>query len=320
VKAKRRSIKTAICVDPMGSSFGDITPEMEIERHVEHFSEVFRPAKLNWYRIDSVSTRTIKPGTDLILFDFGGMLPGNSLMEDNSRRLIEWARDNPNSLCVVISDFTWRNAVKCEMDDMELSLPNVINDDYKLDDPIPAWFRNAVGVPFVRDTPKKATLASPLAGLTPLGGTLPNIKFFQPKPKFIKWMCESFGRKQVYDCGAGVGHVARALSDAGMRVTAIDANYRDVEEFEVEIADATRYSYPPFSVVLLARPCHGFFVEGVIEQALGRGASAIVYVGKSKNVRDDLADNYRHFKKELDLVGADREGAWVLRHGPPLSH
>jgi len=309
---KPRAIKTAICVDPMGSDFGDTTPEMEIERHVEHFSEIFRPAKLDWYRVHSMGS-AIKPGTNLILFDFGGMLPGNSLMEDNSRRLIEWARDNPNSLCIVISDFTWRHAVKSEMDDMELNLPNVINDDYKLDDPIPAWFRNAIGVPFTSDTPKVAKLVSPLAGLTPLGGTLPSVKFFQPRPKFTKWMLEYFGRKQIYDCGCGVGHVARALSNAGMKVSAIDANYRDAEEFEVEIADATRYAYPSGSVVLLARPCHGFFAEGVIEQALIRGVSAIVYVGKGKNVRNDLADNYGNFKKELTEAGADREGVWVMK-------
>lgn len=310
MRKRAPAIKTAICVDPMGSSFGETTPEMEIERHVEHFSDVFAPAKLDWYRINSVSSREIKPGTQLILFDFGGMLPGNSLMEDNSRRLIEWARDNPSSLCIVVSDFTWRHAVKGEMDDMELSLHNIINDDYKLDDPIPAWFRMGIGVPFSGpETPKAVSLA----GLTPLGGTLPYVKFFEPKPKFAKWMTKTFGRKQIYDCGCGVGHVAKCLRDAGMKVTAIDANYRDASAVEVEIADATTYAYPSGSVVMLARPCHGFFSEGVIEQALIRGVAAIVYVGKAKNVRDDLGDNYRNFKKEMDFAGKEREGVWILR-------
>lgn len=306
---KRPTIKTAICVDPMGSGFGDHTPEMEIQEHAKHFSEVFKPAKLDWYRIDYISHDAIKPGTQLVLFDFGGMLPGNSLMEDNSRRLITWARDNPNSLCIVVSDFTWRTAVKFEMDDMELNLPNVINDDYHLDDPIPAWFRTTVGIPFQAFS----KIASSTAGLMQLGGTLPNIKFFEPKPKFSKWMVEAFGKKQIYDVGCGVAHVARILSDAGMDVTAIDANYRDAEELEVEIADATTYNYARNSVVLLARPCHGFFTENVIEQALIKGVSAIIYAGKTKNARSDLGEHYKNFKKELSFAGKERENVWVLR-------
>jgi hypothetical protein len=200
------------------------------------------------------------------------------------------------------------------MNDMGLNLKNIINDDYKLDDPIPAWFRSVVGIPHgVPEPPKAMALAHPLAGLTKLGSALPSLKFFEPKPNFVKWMKDSFGRKNIFDCGCGTGHVAKMLSAAGMKVTAIDSNHRDTEEFDVEIADATVYAYPSGSVVMLARPCHGFFTEAVVEQAAIRGVSAVVYIGKTKSVKDDLRENYRDFKKELTMAGKEHENVWVWR-------
>jgi len=308
---KQKTIKTAICVDIMGSGFGARTSEMEIADHIEYYSGVFEGATLDWYRVTSIGTKTLQPGTELVLFDYGGMLPGNSLMEDNSSELIKWAQDNPNSLCLVVSDFTWRNAVRVEMDEMGLQLPNVINDDFKLEDPIPSWFRASVGVPYTG--PEIQPRINPLAGMFKLGGTLPNIRFFEPRTKFIRWMVEQFGTKHVYDCGAGVGHVARELTNAGMRITALDINYREAEEFCVDIADATDYSFPSGSVVMLCRPCHGVFPHATIDQAILRGVSAIVYVGKTKNLKGDTGEWAAEFKKELTGAGADRENVWVMR-------
>ncbi len=44
---------------------------------------------------------------DVLLFDWGGMSIGNSLLEHFSRDIIKLAEDNPNRLFVVISDMTW---------------------------------------------------------------------------------------------------------------------------------------------------------------------------------------------------------------------
>ena len=161
-------LKTAIIVDPMGHGFGEVGPEEEIEEHKKDFAELLYPAVLDPYTPYGMSESQIKQGTDLIIFDYGGMMPGNSLMADNSRRLIQFAQDHSSVLCVVVSTFTWKNAIKEEMRDLELGdLHNVVcrywpgkcyweegafgdSDKEPNDwDPIPSWFRDMHKLPFV---------------------------------------------------------------------------------------------------------------------------------------------------------------------------
>lgn len=161
-------LKTAIIVDPMGHGFGEVGPEEEIEEHKTDFAELLYPAQIKAYTPACMSERDIETGTDLIVFDYGGMMPGNTLMEDNSRRLIQFAQDHSSTLCVIVSTFTWKNAIKLEMRDLELdSLHNVVcrywagkcyweegvfgEDDKEPDnyDCIPAWFREMYHLPFV---------------------------------------------------------------------------------------------------------------------------------------------------------------------------
>ena len=108
---RKRTLKTAIFVDPFGCM--SLTPEEEIEKHVDYYSGEYGPfdgkVKLNWYRIHHMGE--LKPRTELVLFDYGGMSMGNGLMEDNSRRVAQWAIDNPNSLVVVVSGFTYDHAM-----------------------------------------------------------------------------------------------------------------------------------------------------------------------------------------------------------------
>ena len=114
------------------------------------------------YRPYSAHPEAFEAGTDLILFDYGGMCLGNSLIEDNSRYLIRFAQDNPNVLCVIVSGFTWRQAIARELENSGLTgMHNVVPrwwepaklyseetkpEDY---DPIPEWFRLAHKLPRV---------------------------------------------------------------------------------------------------------------------------------------------------------------------------
>jgi len=152
-------IKTAIVVDYMGSDFGNRTPEMEIKDHIERFSEFAEPVKLDVYTPHTTYPGELKPGTDLVLFDFGGVMYGNDLMANNSRHLLQWAADNPNSLVVIVSVFTYENCLKFEAMDLGLlgQLHNIVV-DCNLDDkdpwyrgerysPFPEWFEKAHGIP-----------------------------------------------------------------------------------------------------------------------------------------------------------------------------
>ncbi len=152
-----------------------------------------------------------------------------------------------------------------------------------------------------------------LAGLTPVGFKLGNVKFFEPKPVFFDFMSVNYYGKVIFDVGAGCGHVSKALTDRGHRVIGIDCAYRDTPEFEhTIIADATIFPYEKGSVILIARPCHGPFVEQVIVQAELSECSAVVYVGLERNVDDDLGLMRKPFKKaKVTDVGKDGESIYV---------
>jgi len=136
-------LKTAILVDPMGHGFGDYSPEMEAANHLKTYKELLKPAELKAIRVWTPGS--IEPGTDLLIYDFGGMMPGTDLMDSNAHSAVQWAKDNPNSLLVVVSRFTYDQYIKYELEELGLDLFNVIVDDGK-EDPIPQWFRAAHGL------------------------------------------------------------------------------------------------------------------------------------------------------------------------------
>jgi uncharacterized UPF0146 family protein len=150
-----------------------------------------------------------------------------------------------------------------------------------------------------------------LATLMGQGKILPAIKFFEPRPKFLKWMRKTYDGRLIYDIGAGCGHVARALSDLGMEVKAIDINYRESGVgFPVEISNAEAYAYKPDSIAMICRPCHGEFAEQVIFKAWKCGVAAVLYVGLEKNFKNDLGPHFSSFKPALKNAG--EEGETVL--------
>lgn len=299
------TFKTGILVDQMGHGFGEVTPEMEVEQHAKDFAELLRPHKIKHYTLRSA--HEVKPGTDLVLFDYGGMLPGcGDLILSEVRALFRWAQDNPSSLAVVVSTFTYRNVIQGELQELGLDLPNIVGVESSLDDPIPMWFRAGA-------KPKPPIKEHPLAGMTPLGGTLSAIQFFKPKKRFISFMNTRFGKRRIYEAGAGMGHTSKALHDAGIEVIAIDSNHREGAVFKVEIDDATDYNYRCEPIVLICRPCHGFLTEAIITQAIRKRAEAIVYVGLPKNTKGDLGQFRRRFRVEMRNAGADRESVYVWR-------
>lgn len=298
------NIKTGILVDPMGHGMGEVSPEQEVKDHIKEYSELLRPHTLSPYRLKSAYQ--VKLGTKLILFDYGGMMPGSGdLVSGEARQVIRWAEDNPSGLVVVVSDFTYRRVIRGEMEELGLNLYNVVHRESLFADPIPLWFRMG---------DKFSVVLHPTAGLMPIGGTLPDQQWFKPEKRFITWFKKNFEREFVYELGAGMGHTSKALSESGLRrVKAIDANIRVGAVYPVEIQDATNLDYDMEPVVLICRPCHGSFVEASIQQALTRRARAIVYVGLPKNVKADLGIFYRQFKCELKESGKEGEFTYCWR-------
>lgn len=146
VLVKKRHIKTAIFYDPFGSM--SLTTEEQIEKDVQHYHDDYGPFEgkviLDWYTVNHIGE--ITPNTELLLFDYGGMSYGNDLMEDNSRRVIQWALDNPNAVVMVTSEFTYNRSVERALTEQGLTeLPNVLhgNNIYEL----PQWLQDGQAPP-----------------------------------------------------------------------------------------------------------------------------------------------------------------------------
>jgi len=145
-----------------------------------------------------------------------------------------------------------------------------------------------------------------------VGGTIPAIRFFGPRPRFIQYMAANYRGRLLFEIGAGAGHVARALADLGLTITALDLYHQDFEEFPITIADATVYKYPPESVIMFCRPSHEGFVEKAIERALKCGVTEILYVGLPANRRQDLGGYNARFRRILTDVGRKRENVYRM--------
>ena len=135
---KKRKLSVAIIVDFMGTSMQ--TAAEEIEEHKKNFTEIMKDFDLQFS-----TPRAVMPdlSADLVIYDFGGVMPGNTLMEDNSREIVKWASDHPSSMVVVASSHTFGAYVKPEMQALGMDkVKNII--DYYDGDPdeaICAWFR-----------------------------------------------------------------------------------------------------------------------------------------------------------------------------------
>lgn len=156
-RGKFYRIKTAIWVDPAGGL--EETPEEQIERCTNFYQEELG-VKLNVHTPRHANE--IEEGTDLVLFDYGGMMYGNDLAQDHSRHLLRWAEDHPNALIVVMSDFTFDRAFRYAIEDHlnltmcpasfqkpdderhKTPIHNVVVEHWR--EPfIPQWFRDAHG-------------------------------------------------------------------------------------------------------------------------------------------------------------------------------
>lgn len=120
-----------------------------------------------------------------------------------------------------------------------------------------------------------------------MGALLPSIKFFEPVPAFFEYLDRDFPGLPIIDVGAGMGQLAKALDDRGRKVFAIDLCERENTEYPVYIGDALIFPYPQNCLPIIARPCHGLWLEHAIDRAL-ECVPVVLYVGLRKNIEGDL--------------------------------
>lgn len=136
-----KAMKVAICVDLMGSSHG--TPEQEINIHKKHLQKALPDCDLKFYRAwhPGPGRKGIQANTDILLYDYGGMLPGcGGLLDSNARVIINWCQDNPGCLALIVSQFTYENQLGHELNEMGLGdgLPNLFV--WLGEEQLPEWF------------------------------------------------------------------------------------------------------------------------------------------------------------------------------------
>jgi hypothetical protein len=139
---------------------------------------------------------------------------------------------------------------------------------------------------------------------------LPNIRFFDPKPRFFEKMM-AYNDGVIYDVGAGVGQVAAGLDACGFTVVALDIVRRANPVYPVVMSDGTSHDYLHGGTVLLCRPCHGHFPLAVVEQAVACDVRRIIYVGLAKNKTRDLGVFSRKFRYVGRGMGDESESMYV---------
>jgi len=103
-------IKTAIVLDPVGHGFGEVCGEDEVREVLLKYRVLVHPAQIDHYAPGSTCPGRITDGTELVLFDFGGVTYGQQdLALDQSAGLLRWAEDHPSSLVVILSTFTFEH-------------------------------------------------------------------------------------------------------------------------------------------------------------------------------------------------------------------
>src|SRR5258708_28958370 len=107
-----KTLLTAVILDWMGS--GGRTPEEEFSGVVKEFRESLS-VRMDAYQARSAYPGASREGTELVLFDFGGVLPGSDMPERNAREIVRWAENHPSALVVVISQMTYDWHVRRQM-------------------------------------------------------------------------------------------------------------------------------------------------------------------------------------------------------------
>lgn len=139
-------------------------------------------------------------------------------------------------------------------------------------------------------------------------GSLPPVVFFDPLPCFAGYVASLAPHRHVIDVGAGAGRMSRFLASNGFKVLAVDIYERDNSEFDVAPLDATIMDYPENCLPIMARPCHGQWVDDAIDRAM-QSVPLMIYVGLRRNFGKDLSEVRRRYTLtfERQIVGMDGE-------------
>ena len=155
----QKSLRVAVIIDPMGA--GGRSPEEEIAEVSANLKAMLGKCLI----YEAPHPFAIKEGTDVVVYDYGGFLPGcDDMLRDNARELIRWAEDHTKGLVLVISAFTYDHQIEVELRERDIDqLDNIRVMRWWERVELPNWFAMMLP-PLVPEKPKKA-LRSPRRGM-----------------------------------------------------------------------------------------------------------------------------------------------------------
>lgn len=154
-----------------------------------------------------------------------------------------------------------------------------------------------------------------------------SMKFFEPDEEFLKWIKDYANGRLILDCGAGLGHITRALHVLGAKIVAIDPfadtdKFRE-ENFELKVghihyiddySQSSKFTAMPNCLLLFCRPCHSDFVEATIYHMHPTSEALYITVPRNFDGYDDLGE-YKELAVEIPHKGTSAEGekVWSIK-------
>lgn len=142
------------------------------------------------------------------------------------------------------------------------------------------------------------------------GTTLPGIDFFTPNQKLIDYFKENHAKDKMVEVGCGRGLFLSLMIKNDLSVIGIDifarSNMLPVYNNFV-IMDALTFNYNQSDVILLARPCHGHFIDMLFSKVFQYEDKEVYYIGLERNLYQDIDTDLYKYELVLEDVGSEDE-------------
>lgn len=150
---------------------------------------------------------------------------------------------------------------------------------------------------------------------------LPAQVFFEPRKKFLTFLKSRITTNTpIIEVGAGTGHFSNLIMQLGLPnyIVALDKFPRAETQCFITPGDATTFPYPEKSLVLMARPNPGPWIEETILRACKTGCIFLLIV-KPSRLKEDIApildkcvEDCLKVERIYDNAGKDREVVYEI--------
>lgn len=140
--------------------------------------------------------------------------------------------------------------------------------------------------------------------------TLPGLDFFIPNNNIINYLKEHHSKDKIVEVGCGRGLFLSLMIENDLNVIGIDiftrTNMLPVYNNFLP-TDALKFNYNQTDIVLLARPCHGHFIDMLFDKIFQYEDKEVYYIGLERNIYQDIDTDLYKTEMILENVGEEEE-------------